>query len=308
MIRRVSVGGHEVIELCSERLTVSIDVTRGAHIHSLIERESGIEVLHQDPRGLAAHEVGGWFELFPNAGPASGGQPMHGDVRDLPWRVVSESSGVRGASVELAVRSMCLPAAITKTIALRDDVMTVTERVENLADEPVRYLWGQHLTLGKGILGSQTLIDAPHGRYWEGVRSGARERAVDKLGAIKDADGTARDLDRYPSAPAIAMVFADQLVRSEVTVRSPLLALSMEWDHGAFPALWLWYENRGTLESPFDGRMVALGVEPQVSATPGLAEAVADGSAAKLGPRATTSCWVRIQLNSISHMRTTAVT
>lgn len=307
MIRRARVDGHEVVELRSESLTVSIDVARGGHIHSLIENKTGIEVLHQDPRGLAAHEVGGWFELFPNAGPASGGHPMHGDVRDLPWRVVSESSGVRGASVELAVRSASLPAEITKTIALRDDVLTVTERVENLADEQVRYLWGQHLTLGEGILGPQTRIDAPRGRYWEGVESGAREHAVDELGSITDADGVARELDRYPSAPATAMVFADQLARPEVTVRSPRVSLSVEWDHGAFPALWLWYENRGTLEPPFDGRMVALGVEPQVSKTPGLAEAIADGSAASLGPRESASGWVRVRVNSISHMRTTGV-
>ncbi len=66
----ITVEGHRVARMLGPTVTASVDVDRGAHIFELVDLGSGTNVLYRDPRGLVDHVVGGWYSLFPNAGPA----------------------------------------------------------------------------------------------------------------------------------------------------------------------------------------------------------------------------------------------
>ena len=83
------VEGHHVLTLENDRIRVSIDVDQGAHIFEMMDKRTSINVLYKDPKGLADYDVGGWYELFPNAGKGCSFKdtdiPKHGDVQHQPW-------------------------------------------------------------------------------------------------------------------------------------------------------------------------------------------------------------------------------
>lgn len=296
------VDGHRVLRLDSDRLRVGVDVDRGAHIFELVEPRSGVNLLYSDPLGLAGHLVGGWYELFPNAGPATVVDgievPNHGDVRDLGWQVLAQDAG----SVRLGVTSTVFPLRIEKTVELRDATVLVTEVATNTGADPVAFLWGHHVTFGAPFVDGAT-ISAPgtvfnaDSRYPTPIGRVAPDRPA-PLADLSGADGQRVDLSRFPPAPATEMLFAPKASAEPVTVANAALGVTVEidWDRTAFPALWLWIENGGNQASPFNGRVHALAVEPQVSATPSVANAVADRTAAVLAPGEQRTAWVSARL------------
>lgn len=74
------------------------------------------------------------------------------------------------------------------------------------------------------------------------------------------------------------------------------VGVEIDWDRAAFPALWLWMENEGQATAPFDGGAHALAVEPQVSTTSSVANAVANRTAALLRPGEQQRSWVSVHL------------
>lgn len=181
------VDGHNVVRLESDHVRIGVDVDRGAHIFELVDRSSGINLMYTDPRGLARHMVGGWFELFPNAGPGCvvGGveMPNHGDVRDLPWKIRDMSSD----SVGLAVSSTLLPLQLEKTVRLRGATVLVTERVSNTGAVPVEFLWGHHVTFGSpfvdgAVVGTSDTVFFADRRY----PTAAGRVAPDRPGPLTD--------------------------------------------------------------------------------------------------------------------------
>ena len=70
------------------------------------------------------------------------------------------------------------------------------------------------------------------------------------------------------------------------TIRDDRVGLRVSWDARTMPYLWVWQEHGATREYPWWGRLRTLGLEPFSSRpTDGLAEAVRNGSALRLGPR-----------------------
>lgn len=301
MLREWSLDGHRIVEMASQALIVRIDVTRGAHIFHLEHRERPGNILYEDPRGVAEHEIGGWFELFPNAGAASEHPPVpqHGDVRDLAWTVVASEDGADGARLVLEVRSRSVPLLLVREIRLDGETLVLTTRIRNEGVVTQNYLWGSHLTFGALLLREDLLIDlpareiftteafvGPHARVAAG--GGTLERLPARSGGSIDA--------RRPgklSAPSSEMLFARGAEGSAALLTSDH-DVRISWDTEAFPAAWLWLENRATQVEPFFGDVVALAIEPQSSTTVGLEDAVRDGSAPSLAPGAEAAGWVAV--------------
>jgi len=292
--------GHLVARLGSEAAELALDLDRGAHLFELVDRRSGEQLLYRDPRGLAGHLVGGWYELFPNAGPASAhagrAVPQHGDVRDAPWRLEAEEE----SAVELLVESAVLPLRLRRRVELDGPVVLVRESVESLGDEPTPYLWGHHITFGETLaVGARISVPSEDivatAAFSRAASRVAPDRAGAPLSAMPGREGGTVDLRAFPGAPASEMLFARRTA-PWFAVEGPRSSILVEWDPEAFPALWIWMENRGAEGEPFLGRTVGLALEPQSSPVPSLAAAIADGSAPFLAPGATASAWLRATL------------
>ena len=301
MLREWSLDGHRIIELASRALVVRIDVTRGAHIFHLEHLKRPGNILYQDPRGVAEHEVGGWFELFPNAGAASEHPPapQHGDVRDLAWTLVAVEDASDGARAVLTVRSRSVPVVLEREISLEGERLAVTTRLRNEGAGTVPYLWGSHLTFGSAILRDDLVVDLPAREIFTGEPfAGPHTRVAPGSGALDRLPGRAggsidgRRLGSLP-APASEMLFA-RGAEGHATLRTHDHGVTISWDPEAFPAAWLWLENRATQAEPFFGEVVAIAIEPQSSTTPGLEDAIRDGSARALVPGSEASGWIAV--------------
>jgi hypothetical protein len=107
------------------------------------------------------------------------------------------------------------------------------------------------------------------GRTYPGtVEPGASLFAIDRefrdLSAVNDRSGGTADAARVPLAPKV-----EELLQLDGIDGTAALAVPGEgyrariaWDAEVFPSLLLWYSNRGRTAFPWNGRHLALGMEP----------------------------------------------
>jgi galactose mutarotase-like enzyme len=298
------VDGDRCLRLSNEWMTVTIDVDHGAHLYELIDRRSGVDLLYTDPAGPREYAVGGWYELFPNAGPACEleGNPItaHGDVQHARW-----SGGVtsaRGGDIVVALSSTSsdLPFTLIKTITLSatTPVLRVEETVTNSSSRRLPYLWGQHVTFGEPFL-TGAVIEPPmgtlHGTVALGSDSCARDATVSgELDRFPTSAGGTIDLRRFPDHPLNAMLFSDALIEHRYAIVNPRLGIraDVSWDGSTWPYLWFWAlrENR-------EGGIVACAIEPQSCDVPVLSEALAAGSCPSLEAGESVSAWIEFRLD-----------
>ena len=289
------------VVLANETVRASIDVGRGAHLFELVMLESGYNLLYEDPRGVEHHIVGGWYELFPKAGPAAtvGGRDIsaHGDVRNAPWTVVDRDT----TWAEFTVDSAELPLRLTRRMQLDGSQLTVTEVVSNLSDHAVSYLWGHHITLGERFVTGARIDVASDDivgieRFTKPAASVQPDSHPASLDRLPGRSGDPVDLSLFPSAPAAEMLFARTVRSPRATVEGSGVRLHLDWDVDAFPALWIWIENCGTTENPFDGHTVGLALEPQSAYLPSLGPAIEAGLAPSLPAGGTATAWLKATL------------
>ena len=141
-----TVAGWRAVTLRGERLEVVVLPERGAEIHALRDRESGLDVLFHAPwgiqppgaeprggsdgHGFLERYAGGWQELFPSAGDPTihrGAEiPFHGEVALLPWDVEAE-----GEELVCRVRCERTPFALERRMRLEGDALVLDETVFN---------------------------------------------------------------------------------------------------------------------------------------------------------------------------------
>lgn len=305
-IRSISVEGHAGVVLESAQVRVSVDLDRGAHIFEFVELTSGVNVLYEDPRGVANHVVGGWYELFPNAGPESLHPPviMHGDVKDLSWSMIDAQPDDDGGLIVAEVESAALPLRLRRSMRLAGSTLTLDYVVSHTSTDAVQFLWGQHITFGEPFLAESTRLSVSTDQLFARpefdpavatVAPGGDGSSLTELPRKGGADRV--DLSRFPSSPASEMLFADNLDTGWASLASRSVEVDLRWDTGAFPSLWVWFENVGTASDDPNERRVALAIEPQSSAVPSLDRAIRDGSTHTLLPgdelRGTVSATIR---------------
>ena len=208
-----------------------------------------------------------WAALM---GPPAADEEVHGYSSNHSWQwEASDGGNLRlaidypaGGPVERLVRTITpdpqAPAVdMTLTIDVREDC---------------RLPLGLHPTFRLPALAGGAQIEPAyfdHGRTFPGNVEPRRELfAVDRrfgdLSAVPSRDGGTRDASRVPLAVdteellqlngingAVALVNAAEGYRVRLT-----------WQKEHFPSLLLWYSNRGRTAAPWNGRHVALGMEP----------------------------------------------
>ena len=255
---------------------------------------------------------GGWQDIFPNGGEPSsfaGAQfGQHGEVSSLPWDVRIDEETEGAVAVTFTVRTLKTPYVVEKTLRLESNSPTlhISASVENESDAPLRAMWGQHLAFGRPFLDQRCRITAP-----DGLTIHPNDAEMDqstrrlKLEAsawphATNARGEQIDLRVLP-APGTPSDWAylDGFTDGWYQIDHPERAIGfrVEWDAETMPYLWYWQEFGAPGGYPWYGRNYNIGLEPFSSVpTAGIAKAVENGTAMRLGPRERKTFWMRTRV------------
>ena len=283
------------LALEGDHLRVTLFPDAGAKILDIVHRRTGVDLLWKNPRvplrrtypGAAFDDVwcGGWDELFPTDTACELGDNAlhdHGDLWHGPWEwSVDEDDGVT-ATVALRRFAVALPCLMEKWVTLERDSLEVRfrHRLTNLGMQRVPFAWNLHVA---HAIGPDSRIHLP-----------VREVAAVPVqpGRFGGASMPLRwpqngDVDLTTVLPAEAgltewlYTVGDGGGSCAVTHPSRGVGLSLAFDPELFRTTWLWGVYGG-----WRGHYVLL-TEPSTSPPGGLAQNVADATAAWVEPGAT---------------------
>ncbi len=264
---------------------------------------------YPDPQGTFLDIYpGGWQDVFPNGGDTSTYAGalfgLHGEVSSLPWDVHIDEESESAVAVTFTVRTLKTPYLAEKTLRLEsgDPTVHVSAKVENESDMPLRAMWGQHLAFGRPFLDRTCRIDVPGGLTIHPNEQGHvdQRRLSSESSAWPfaiGAKGEKIDLSQLPepgtpSDWAYLSGFTDAWY--EVNHPEKAIGMRVEWDAETMPYLWYWQEFGAPTGYPWYGRNYNIGLEPFSSVpTAGIAKAVENDTAMKLGPRESKTFWMR---------------
>ncbi len=320
--------GLRAIVLENERIRVTFLAGKGADLVEFNDKRRDLDFAWLAPGGirnpLALHSTspdalatfldvypGGWQEIFPNAGAGSqwagAAFGQHGEVSALPWDVEIVADAEDEVAVRFSVRCLKVPCVLTRLVRLRSGVagIEIEGQVTNESPVPVDAMWGHHITFGKPFLVPGSRIQLP-----EGLTALPHEAAVEDHGRRVantepfpwpigvNAAGDEEDFSIVPPPETASELFylsgfPGGLGWYEITRPDSGVGMRVEWDASVLPYLWYWQEFGVTRGYPWYGRNYNIGLEPGSSyPTSGLADAVANGSALRLGPGDTKALWL----------------
>jgi hypothetical protein len=279
--RSLVVGGVSGILLETDLLRLTLFPDAGAKILDLVHRRSGENLLWQNPRvplartypGPAFDDVwcGGWDELFPTDAACAIGQntfPDHGDLWCGPWSWSLADDGDR-ATVTLRRYGVSLPCLMEKSVTMRQGSLDVEfrHRLTNLGSQPLEFAWSLHVAQavdpGSRIVLPDCALQVVEG--WEG-----RFRSRPQPLAPADA-ATVAPPDAGLTEWLYTVGASDG--RCEVVHPARGIGLRLAFDPHVFRTTWLYGGWRGHY---------VLLTEPSTSPPGGLAQNVAEGTAASL--------------------------
>lgn len=207
---------------------------------------------------------GGWQLCFPSAGaPESQARPsqgFHGTASQAPWRVV-ESSGTR---VRLSWADDGLEAL--RTWSLEPDGARVSTTVRSTGRRPRSVIAAEHLVLGSDLLApvlhgrAELVLEAPDGTEVADLDYDGRPRGRHQRWPGDPSERWARV---GASTPARVAALVDPDPR-RVRLAGPAAVVEVTWE--GLPHALLWQELARSTTPPWDGQVVALGVEPTTTA------------------------------------------
>ena len=146
---------HE-LKLENEYIEVVILPEVGAKILRVVSRETGVDLLWQNPRvqpqrfpidsNFDNYWCGGWDDAFPTCEACSfGGEqyPNLGELRSLEWQI-EKVEHVGDPMAELSVLGPISPVRVTKRVTISGRSVRVNTRIDNLGTLPISFLWGSH--------------------------------------------------------------------------------------------------------------------------------------------------------------------
>ncbi len=326
-------GGMKTVILENEYVVVTILPDKGADIYSIqYKPRNYMDVLWKAPwgpfkPGLSSqvgnsehkwmdYYPGGWQTMFPNAGAEStykgATHGFHGEANSIPWEyeIVSgrengssimghkedSSEGVRTVKVRLFTKLARSPFRISRTFTLHDGqpCLQVEEEIHNAGEEPMEYVWGQHIAYGAPFLNGSCRLQVPAGKIVSDVHTSSPYHRLSygevynwplvpsSVGSIMDFSQIPADTER-----AVDMAYLSELSEGWYALHNEEMNLSVGvgWELEDYPYIWLWQEFRGSFGYPFYGRCYVMGVEPCSTPTGnGLAESVEGGFAKSLTP------------------------
>jgi galactose mutarotase-like enzyme len=312
MITEHAVGGWRAITVASDHLSITVLPDRGAEVHALVDRASGVDVLFHAPWGLAPpgapprdgadghafleRYAGGWQELFPSAeGPCTyRGHDIayHGEVATIPWQVAADGP----LSLVCTIDCETVPFRLERRLTLAADAaeLRIDGRIANTGDGEWECTWGHHLVLGAPFLGpgarfepaAGTIVTIPE-MFEDTARLEPGQRSAWPHARLRE--GGTVDLREIPGPEAASHddTYLTDLSAGTLRVTNPGLgrAFRLDWDPAVFRWVIAWMPFGGARAMPLAGSY-ALGVEPW-SSQRALPDAVASGDALRIAAGAT---------------------
>jgi len=226
------------------------------------------------------HYPGGWQTNLPIAGygmeiPGSA-YGLHGESALLPWDATVRRDDDEAVVLELSVDLLRYPFAVERELTLRRDepALCVAETVTNEGGRELEYVWQQHLTLGRPLVGPGARLDAPVTACEVGGYDD--DHANNRLAggesfewpAAPGVDGDTVDLSEdFPPADEAKfhdLAYASELSEGWYAVTNPDLdvGFALTFPTDPFESLWYWMPFGGFEESPFYNRTYNVGLEP----------------------------------------------
>lgn len=240
-------------------------------------RETGklIRTSHNDLGNNLDYYEGGWHESFPGGGPYTDGemvQGLHGEVCLIPWQFRVLEDTADEISVLLWCETIRFPAMLEKRITLKSGSAEIhfEEKLTNLSEEKLEYMWGHHPVFGRPFLDEscRITIDADEfttaqgfcapTTYFEEGYTGKWPKGISK-------DGEEVDLSEMPAEGEknAEMIYITGLRKGELQITNENLRLGfcLRWDKELFDCIWYWRVLNGLPGYPWYGRTYNIGLE-----------------------------------------------
>jgi hypothetical protein len=321
VITEDAVRGWRALTLEDGRLRVTVLPEKGAEMHELVDRESGIDVLFKAPWGLQppgsqaregsdGHAFlenygGGWQELFPSVNDPctyrGAPMPFHGEVASLPWQAEQD-----GETLVLTVDSVVTPLRLERRMRLDEGVLVLDETATNRSDEPVHLVWGHHCVLGPPFLEAGCRLDVPARtivttpEVWEDTaRLAPDQRSLWPHARLRTGGSVDLRVVPGPEEGSHDDVYLTNLDSGYGEVSNPRLGLAfrLDWDADVFRWVIAWQPYGGARAMPL-AETYALGVEPWISRLD-LEHAVAAGEAVDLPAGASLQTTIQAQVRRL---------
>ncbi|WP_439564875.1 hypothetical protein [Microcella sp.] len=237
---------------------------------------------------------GGWQLCFPTAGQpnpaATPPEGFHGAASQAPWLDVARTADT--VALGWADRDGLSAERVWR---LTDDGAAVATRVHNAGAETRVLVIAEHLILGGDVLAGPLTL---------GVPSSALLRPLDYAG-LPEGSPTA-----WPGEPADRWTTVDRATPARVTGLAAVhpqrigahgahVAVTVEWQGSALPHALLWEELGVSTEQPWNGQVVALGIEP--TSTPHGAGTALDEGLVRLPPGGSLEWGAALSVRWASH-------
>ncbi len=310
-LREHDVNGFRAVTIENAFLAATILPEKGADIYSLVCRRTGVDVLWKSPwkphhplpaASAGASEsawfdqyAGGWQDIFPNGGDAciyrGAALGFHGEACVSGWDYTVHRGRGAGVAVEMCVELRRSPFRLRRVLSVEPTLpaLLIGETIENLGEEDLHYMWGQHPAFGAPFLDAGCRLRIPANRYVaHDVEISPHSRittgASGHWPVVDGKVGTRVDLSVLPPREQRVTEFGYIGELSEgwyaLTNNQLNLSFGLAWPKDIFPHVWFWQELRGSFGYPWYGRSYVMAVEPFTSVPGvGLEKAIEHGSA-----------------------------
>lgn len=260
-VKQIEILGEPAWELNSERLTCIVFPGHGGKVLSLKSRETGFELLFQNPRKdfkkaepgspFEEFEACGFDDAFPSIDPGfvtTGGQevayPDHGEIWSAGFDCLTDGEGLC-----LSYQSKILPYRYEKRLSLRGDTLHCSYRIENLGRDDFPCIWACHCLVV--YMPDMRLVYPAGTREIEVVLDSGRLGPAGTVHQFsRSPEPDAWDFTRVPGAEPEGM--EKYYVRGEVKegkcgfiYPSAGMAADLEYDEKELPYLGFWITTGG---------------------------------------------------------------
>jgi hypothetical protein len=302
------ISRENLVELCSERLRVTVEPALGGKIRSFLSLQSGFEHLFQDQRPDLAgdsydhHDFSGFDECFPTVGVCSypegsrKGRPLgdHGLLWSGPWESRIEEDRV------VMIRDLPeLECLFQRSCRLENPTtLRLNYIVNNYGDEPLKFIYAGHILPAAGPDSQLVLPPEMNRVYLYGVLNipGLEKNTWREWPPPAETGLTGRMSGERDSA---IKFFSDKLTagRAAIYHHDRREGLRIEYDASALPYLGVMiaqgYDLHG--DGLFKG-VILPGLEPTNAVGDDLPTAQATGTLRQLDPGNLLNFWIRLSL------------
>jgi len=299
--------GYRLVIIENDYLKIVVLPEKGADIYQFLDKKNNIDFLWKTPMGLRekvkdipagygnesnftdSYE-GGWQMVFPNGGSSccykGVNLEMCGDAQTCSWKYRIIKNGPDCVKVAFETETHRLPFKLQRIMEVRKDesVMKMKEIIQNNSNEPMEYMWGQHIAFeGDLIRDGNWQIRVPCYKVYTNTGAlaeqtkppaGNRKCRLPSNGEftwpkVTGADGSLVDLSLIPREEdqSCDIAYLHELSKGWYALvnETEELAFHFSWPEEVFPYVWYYQNFKGSFGYPWYGRGNGIALEPITS-------------------------------------------